>query len=52
MMMVDVERGRAEGIALAKELEELDKGGPDDEEREREREHQHVVVSSEDLFGR
>jgi UMF1 family MFS transporter len=25
MMLVDVERGRAEGIALARELEDLDK---------------------------
>lgn len=47
MMMVDVERGRAEGVALAKKLAELDKGP--EEERETEGEH---MVASEDLFDR
>lgn len=54
MMMVDVERGRAEGIALAKELAELDKdpGEERGSEPERGRERENMVAASEDLFGR
>jgi hypothetical protein len=53
MMMVDVERGRAEGIALAKELAELDKSSESERESgsERGRERENRVAGSEDLFG-